>query len=275
MIGFLLSIMSGILSELIVVYLLKFPKKQEINLKYIYKRNVSFSVLNAVLFSICITFMDTYFSEGHSYFNLMLFFKMFGLMSFVSVLIGMFWRFVYQNKFLTAQLEEAQHINWVLQERQRQAEQRGETVATMMASVAAPANEEYSAQEETSTAEPAGPDINAMLHLTGETKDSLDFLPRDFLYAEAESNYVNVYYMKDEKLKKGTIRSTIKDVESTMTVYPPILRCHRAYVVNVSHVSKIDTHGGFTLVMDMDDKSVPVSRTYQQQVKERILNPVA
>ena len=54
-------------------------------------------------------------------------------------------------------------------------------------------------------------------------------------------------------------------------VYPKMLRCHRAFLVNLSQVEHIASHAGSTqLLIRHCHESVPVSRSNMAQVKAAI-----
>lgn len=51
-------------------------------------------------------------------------------------------------------------------------------------------------------------------------------------------------------------------------------QCHRAYIVNLRHVAKIENRtSGIALVMQYGDETVLVSKQYSAEVKKRIKNP--
>ena len=57
-----------------------------------------------------------------------------------------------------------------------------------------------------------------------------------FFYAKSNANYLDVVYF-DQVVKTKSLRMTIKQLEDTLSAYPQILRCHRAFVINVDNVS--------------------------------------
>jgi hypothetical protein len=92
-------------------------------------------------------------------------------------------------------------------------------------------------------------------------KEELSFYPGQFIYAESESNYVNFYIWKDDKLKKEVIRNSISNVEKQFADFPFIVRTHRAYIVNIGKIiQKKGNVLGYRLKLNGVDQEVPVSR---------------
>lgn len=116
-----------------------------------------------------------------------------------------------------------------------------------------------------------------MLIFSGGTKEMLEVLADDFLYAEAEGNYVKATYRteKDGKIIQKLLRATMKQAEETVADCPFIIRCHRAFLVNVQQVVKVDGNSqGYRLQLEGCEEEVPVSRAYAKEVKMLIENKV-
>lgn len=99
--------------------------------------------------------------------------------------------------------------------------------------------------------------------LTGSTKDSVLTIDiSQFIYAESNANYLNIIYY-DGEVKRKNIRMTIKQLEEAMGDCPHVMRCHRAYVVNVANVSYMDgTTSKGEAHFAMTEETIPVSKTY-------------
>jgi DNA-binding LytR/AlgR family response regulator len=62
------------------------------------------------------------------------------------------------------------------------------------------------------------------------------------------------------------IRSSLKRMEAQVQV-PHIKRCHRAFMVNLSKVTKVEGNAaGYSLSFSESDTQVPVSRNYGPEV---------
>lgn len=112
-----------------------------------------------------------------------------------------------------------------------------------------------------------------LLTFSGNTKDMLQVKVADFLFAEAEGNYVKVNYrsVKDGKAGRKLLRATMKQAEDAAAACPSIIRCHRAFLVNIRAVVKVDGNSqGYRLRLEGCEDEVPVSRAYAKEVKSFI-----
>lgn len=251
--GFCACIVGSILlTECLLTWVLRIPHEPQRGMKYLIRRNILFQVLNILGMTLSmVLFLDRFCCmEGvDNHLSLDTFLYAFLICVGCSIVIGLYWRNEYMKRDYQRQLEEAQYFNGILQERQRKEVE----------------------PRPTSAIEPA-----AELTLSGTTKESLTLMPEDFLHAEANGNYVHVFYQKEGLVKDIMLRCGISQVEETLKVDPNILRCHRAFVVNLNHVTKLESHGATLQLFFRQTKAlIPVSKTYLQVVKERIMNPTA
>jgi plasmid stabilization system protein ParE len=92
-------------------------------------------------------------------------------------------------------------------------------------------------------------------------KEHLSFRLDDFLYAEAEGNYVAFHMLENKRPVKKLIRNSISNVEWQLADHPDCFRSHRAFIVNLRKVAR--QHGnasGYRLSLHGTDVQVPVSR---------------
>lgn len=109
--------------------------------------------------------------------------------------------------------------------------------------------------------------------LTGTTNDSVTLQISSLLYIEAVGNYVKICHLHDDQVQTDMLRTTSKQMEETLTAYPMIVRCHRAFLVNLGQVDQIVSHSGSTqLVMKHCHDAVPVSRSNMAQIRAAIKN---
>lgn len=108
--------------------------------------------------------------------------------------------------------------------------------------------------------------------LTGTTREQVEVLASSILFLTSESNYVKVLYLDaDNKVKSKMLRQTMSNIESQLNLYPHIIRCHRAFIVNMQHVMHASSlPSGLQLTLDATTLTVPVSKTYISLVKESI-----
>lgn len=85
----------------------------------------------------------------------------------------------------------------------------------------------------------------------------------DLLFARAEGNYVVIYIFKDGRLQNDLKRISLKQLETQVAAYPYLLRCHRAYLLNIKRVAKLAGNSqGYSISFEETEDKVPVSRTY-------------
>jgi DNA-binding LytR/AlgR family response regulator len=109
------------------------------------------------------------------------------------------------------------------------------------------------------------------LTLTGTTNESVTLQISHLLYIEAVGNYMKVSYLHNEQIRTDMLRATMKQMEVTLQDYPMIVRCHRAFLVNLGQVERIVSHSGsIQLLIKHCHESLPVSRSNMSQVKAAI-----
>ncbi|MDX1373355.1 MAG: hypothetical protein R3321_12850, partial [Nitrososphaeraceae archaeon] len=68
------------------------------------------------------------------------------------------------------------------------------------------------------------------INIVGNNKDeNLSFLEEDFIMAKAQANYVDIYYLQEERIQKEMIRHSISGIQELITSAQQI---HRSYLVN-------------------------------------------
>lgn len=116
-----------------------------------------------------------------------------------------------------------------------------------------------------------------LLIFSGGTKERLEVEADYFCYAEAEGNYVNVGYcpVKGGRAVQKLLRVTMKQAEEAIAASSHIIRCHRAFLVNMQRVARVDGNSqGYRLQLEGCKEEVPVSRAYAKKVKALIENRV-
>jgi DNA-binding LytR/AlgR family response regulator len=94
----------------------------------------------------------------------------------------------------------------------------------------------------------------------------------NFLYLEANDNYVNLYYLVDGKIESFLLRNSLKKIESELINFD-IIRCHRSYIVNFSKVRMIyKNSNGLTIELDVPERiQIPISRNYSENILKKFL----
>lgn len=121
--------------------------------------------------------------------------------------------------------------------------------------------------------EPRSAEARREVLLEGGTKESLALDPVRLLYAESEGNYVRLHYLDAGGGKPAVklLRLTLKQAEDAFADYPYIIRCHRAYLVNLHRVARVLGNAqGYRLHLEGCGTEVPVSRSYAACVKRAL-----
>lgn len=250
------------LTELILHYIVRMPRSMEQGVDYIIRRNLWFQIINTVLVSLMICLYRHYMLssrlEGNrlSWSN---FFETLLIMAFCSFAIGLYWRFKFRSRYLALELEETRLLNEQLQKLQHEEEQRAPIPVTEGESVAASQTKAYSeTPSETVT-------------LEGTTSENVSLRIPDLLYIEAVGNYVKVYHWQEGRVRTDMLRATMKQMEDDLLAYPTIVRCHRAFLVNLQQVEKIiSKSGNMLLLIKSDNGSIPVSRSNMVQIRDAV-----
>ncbi len=110
-----------------------------------------------------------------------------------------------------------------------------------------------------------------IIELTGKTKETVVLYPDNILFLESSGNYVKIIYLLDNTVKQKQIRTTINQMEKELQHYIYLVRCHRAYMVNILYIENVE---GNSLGLQLDIKylkeKVPVSRSYIKEIKDKL-----
>ena len=224
------------ITDIILKYVIKMPRSFKKGAEYIIRRNLWFQLINTplVALGICLYrhFVLSDRIEGNQL-SLVNFLETLAIIAFCSFAIGLYWRFKYRSKYLAMELEETRLLN---EELKKMQEERVEE-----------------------------------LTLTGTTNESVTLQISHLLYIEAIGNYVKVCHLRSDEVRTDMLRATMKQMEETLHDYPMIVRCHRAFLVNLGQVEQIVSHSGSTqLLIKHCHESLPVSRSNMAQVRAAI-----
>ena len=124
--------------------------------------------------------------------------------------------------------------------------------------------------------EGSGEGLGEALTLTGTTNESVTLQISNLLFIEAVGNYVKVSHLREGLVHTDMLRATMKQMEETLQGYPMIVRCHRAFLVNLGQVEQIVSHSGSTqLLVKHCHESLPVSRSNMAQVRAAIKREIS
>ncbi|GAO31880.1 LytTR family DNA-binding domain-containing protein [Geofilum rubicundum] len=128
-------------------------------------------------------------------------------------------------------------------------------------------------QRAEATGEPTADRVEAdpEVHINSSLKkEHLSFKLGDFLYAEAEGNYVAFHLLENQRPVKKLIRNSISNVEWQLSGHPDCFRSHRAFIVNLQKVARQQGNAsGYRLSLQGTDVEVPVSRQKARDFEAR------
>lgn len=109
-----------------------------------------------------------------------------------------------------------------------------------------------------------------IVHLKSDyEKDDLSIDVNKLLFIRSANNYIEVFWKEKDKILSQLIRCTLRYADEAFKDYPFIFKCHRAFIVNINHVKKVEGKPqGYTLYLEGDSHTVTVSRNLIPQFKK-------
>ena len=244
---FVLGLFSCFLTEVILRYIVRMPRSYDRGVSYIISRNLCFQCINTPLVSLLIClyrhFAMSSLVEGNKL-SLGNYLETLVIIAFLSFAIGLYWRFKFRSRYLAAELEETRLMNEQLKKLQ------------------------ISGQESQVVPE-GGIHQDSQITLEGNTNESVTLEIADLLYIEAVGNYVKITQRCVGEVQTHMLRATMKQMEDSLQSYPMIVRCHRAFMVNLGQVEQISSNArAMQLVMRHSHDAIPVSRSNINKLKE-------
>ena len=243
-------------TEGVVTHILGMPTSLDKGVEYVIRRNLWFQLINTPLEAlfICAYLHFPMSSVGAadplSWKGIL---QAILLLAFCSFIVGLYWRYKFRSRFLALELEETRELNSQLQLLQKETEHRVK---------------KYEEEKATSVTPIEQPDV---ITLTGSTNEKVMLSVFHLLYIEAVGNYVKVVHWLDGQVRSDMLRATSKQMEDTLHTYPMIVRCHRAFIVNLGQVEHfVSKAGSMQLVMKHSHDTIPVSRSNVVAIKEKM-----
>ena len=232
---FALGLFCCFLTEVILRFGVRMSRSYDRGVSYIIRRNLYFQCINTPLVSLLIClyrhFAMSDLVEGNKL-SLSNYLETVMIIAFLSFAIGLYWRFKFRSRYLAAELEETRLLNEQLKKLQ-------------------PVNQE------------------SQITLEGSTNEHVSLEISNLLYIEAVGNYVKVCQLQDNEVNTKMLRATMKQMEDNLESYPMIVRCHRAFMVNLGQVEQITSNSRtMQLVMRHSHDAIPVSRSNISKLKE-------
>lgn len=251
------------LTELILKYMVKMPRSLENGVSYIIRRNLWFQLINTPLISLMICLYRHFVLSSRVKGNLLSwenYLETLIIIAFISFSIGLYWRFKFRSRYLALELEDTRMLNEQLKALQHAKEQHVKET-----------EEVIDRKTIVDSQIPTDTPLSSIIVLKGTTSDTVSLNISDLLYIEAIGNYVKVYHLRDGQICTDMLRATSKQIEDELQQYPMIVRCHRAFLVNLGQVEQIVSKtGSMQLAIRHCHVSVPVSRSNIAQIKAAV-----
>ncbi|WP_040281809.1 LytTR family transcriptional regulator DNA-binding domain-containing protein [Psychroserpens damuponensis] len=97
--------------------------------------------------------------------------------------------------------------------------------------------------------------------------ESLRLLLNDLICIQSSDNYVEVFYLDGNELKKSLIRNSLSKVS---IAFPQLLKTHRSFIINPFHFKSWKTEKGKHFLMLSQSIEAPISKTYLVDVKAQL-----
>lgn len=237
---FALGVVVCMLTDAVMKYLVRNPVSMDDSRRdvdYFIRRNLYFQIINTLLVTLMICLYRHFVMSGRipaNHLSWSNFFETLLIIAFCSFAIGLYWRFKFRSRYLAEELEETRLLNLRLKELQ-------------------PSPTAASPDEMT---------------LSGNTNESVALQVSQLLYLETVGNYVKVHHLCNNQVKTDMLRATSKQMEDQLHTYPIIVRCHRAFLVNLGQVEQIvSKSGSMQLVINHCHDAIPVSRSNVPLIK--------
>jgi DNA-binding LytR/AlgR family response regulator len=114
--------------------------------------------------------------------------------------------------------------------------------------------------------------LNKSIEFISENRtDNLTLLISEVILIQSADNYVEIVYQDGDNYKKKLIRNTLKNIELQIKHYSNFIRCHRACIVNMHYIEKLnqDFSNHWITLRGYPDR-IPVSRQYLLKLREAL-----
>jgi uncharacterized lipoprotein NlpE involved in copper resistance len=102
-------------------------------------------------------------------------------------------------------------------------------------------------------------------------KAKVEFDINNLYYIESKGNDIELNLNENKFIVSKTLRNTLKKALGYLADSPELVQCHRAYIVNLSKVNKVEGNSqGLVLKFENCDIEVPVSRSFVNSIKSKL-----
>ncbi len=117
----------------------------------------------------------------------------------------------------------------------------------------------------------SSPEKSELIHLKDERQQvKFSIHKPSVLYLESSDNYVTIYYLDEDHVKKEMVRNSMKKIEQQLDS-SGLVRCHRSFIVNMENVQWFKKEGrNYLFKMKHGDTIIPVSRAFVPAIKSLV-----
>ncbi len=114
------------------------------------------------------------------------------------------------------------------------------------------------------------PGASPAIEIISDSKsDIFSVRENNLIFIKSEDNYCNVFFTTGVDVKTQLLRITLKTIEMQLETFSDFIRCHRSFIVNKKHITKITGNArAYYLHFDGCEELVPISRSF---LKENLL----
>ena len=268
---FALGVVVCMLTDAVMKYLVRNPVSMDDSRRdvdYFIRRNLYFQIINTLLVTLMVCLYRHFVMSGRipaNHLSWSNFVETLIIIAFCSFAIGLYWRFKFRSRYLILELEEARQLNEMLKSLPSSLSPVERVVDGMV--------DRQGSRSTRPTPSQGKGGSGAIKTLTGTTSEKITLSIDDLLFIETMGNYVKVCHMRDGRVSTDMLRATSKQMEDELRSFPMIVRCHRAFLVNLAQVEQIVAKSGsMQVIIKHSHDSIPVSRSNVTQIKNAIRN---
>lgn len=114
------------------------------------------------------------------------------------------------------------------------------------------------------------PNSNLIGIFSEQGKEVIKLNAAHILYLQADSNYVDFYYLEKDQVQKIIVRNRLKALFDQL---PPqqFIHCHRSYIVNRNQILKVEGNArSLEIILRHNQLRVPVSRAKAEELSSLV-----
>lgn len=107
--------------------------------------------------------------------------------------------------------------------------------------------------------------------LADNEKSKLALSVSDLAFIESVGNYIHVFHKRENELVQSVLRSSMVKAEAQINHHSTLIKCHRAFIVNLNYIEEIKGNAqGYRLKIKDSHHEVYVSRQYTKLLKSAL-----